>query len=314
MTRLVALGAAVVLLSSCKVDIRIDVSADDTGAGTVQVTVDVDAATVTLVPGLAADIRYDDLVAGGWAIEGPFQVNNGGLRVILRYPFESPAEATLALQQISGPNGPLVDPQLKRTVDGRLVSTTLDATLQFTGGLDTFSDLALTSALGDPPWTNAAEKLGVAEPMKSVSLTLVARLPGDVKKSTGSEAEGGVVWTATTDGTAQSVVVGAVTERVDGGFWPVLARVTGTILGYWLIIVGVGILLVVLVKRNRPRPRQRAPRSPSDRNRPRGPRPDREPLEATDPLILRPPVTNTGPIPRRPRPPDFPDWRTTPDL
>lgn len=294
-------------------DIRLDVTADDTGAGTVQVTVDVDAEAVTLIPGLASDIRYDDLVAAGWAIEGPFQVNNGGLRVILKYPFESPAEATLALQQISGPNGPLKDPQLKRTVDGRLVSTTLDATIQFVGGLETFSDMALTSAIGDPPWTNAAEKLGVTDPMDAVTLTLVARLPGKVKKSTGTEGEGGVTWNAPTDGTALSVVAGAVSERVDGGFWPVVARVSGTILGYWLILVGVVILLAALVKNRRSQPRRRAPGPrPRDR-RPGGPLRDRESIEAVDPLIIRPPVSNTGPIPHRPRP-DRPGGRATPDF
>lgn len=308
--RVASLVAIVLTLSSCQVDIRVDVTADDTGAGVVQVTVDVDAEAVTLIPGLAADIRYDDLVAGGWAIEGPLQVNNGGLRVILRYPFESPAEATLALNQISGPNGPLIDPQLKRTVDGRLVSTTLDATLQFIGGLDTFSDLALTSALGDPPWTNAAEKLSVADPMSSVTMTLVARLPGTVKKSTGTQAEGGVVWTATTDGVAQSVVVGAVTERVDGGFWPVVARVSGTILGYWLIVAGFLILLVTLVRNRRPRP----PRDPRSRNESRPPRPVRESMGSADPLLMRPPVSNTGPVPRQPPPRDRPDRRATPDF
>ena len=34
------LGAALLLLTGCKVDIRIDVDADDTGAGTIQVTVE----------------------------------------------------------------------------------------------------------------------------------------------------------------------------------------------------------------------------------------------------------------------------------
>ena len=299
-------------------DVRIDVTADDTGAGTVQVTVDVDAEVVTLIPGLAADIRYDDLVASGWAIEGPLQVNNGGLRVILRYPFESPAEATRALRQISGPNGPLLNPELKRTVDGRLISTTLDATLQFVGGLDTFSDPLLTAAIGGAPWRNAADKLGVTSPMDSVNVTLVARLPGDVKKSTGTEAEGGVIWTAPTDGTEQSVVVGAVTERVDGGFWPVLARISGTILGYWLILVGVIILLFVLVGRRPPR-RARAPRSPREAAAPRDPRSARQPLDPRDqhdyrdPRVIRPPMGNTGPIPRQP-PPRYPDSRTTPDF
>jgi hypothetical protein len=306
----------VALLSSCKVDVRIDVTADDTGAGTIQVTVDADAAVVTLVPGLAADIRYDDLVSSGWAIEGPLQVNNGGLRVILRYPFESPAEATRALRQISGPNGPLLNPELKRTVDGRLISTTLDATLQFVGGLDTFSDPLLTAAIGSSPWRNAADRLEVANPMDSVTVTLVARLPGDVKKSTGTEAEGGVIWTAPTNGTELTVVVGAVTERVDGGFWPVLARVSGTILGYWLILAGALILLAVLIGRRRPSRRPRGPREPRPSrppNGPRDPRNVREPLDVRDPRVIRPPLGDTGPIPRR-SPPHFPDSRTTPDF
>lgn len=317
--RVLAFVGILAVLSSCKVDVRIDVTADDTGAGTIQVTVDVDAEVVTLIPGLAADIRYDDLVASGWTIEGPLQVNNGGLRVILRYPFESPAEGTRALRQISGPNGPLLNPELKRTVDGRLISTTLDATLQFVGGLDTFSDPLLTSAIGGAPWRNAADKLGVTSPMDSVVVTLVARLPGDVKKSTGTEAEGGVIWTAPTDGTEQTVVVGAVTERVDGGFWPVLARISGTILGYWLILVGVIILLVVLVGRRRPPRRPRAPRPPRGSAPVRDPRSVRPPLDpldprdVRDPRVIRPPMGNTGPIPRQP-PPRYPDSRTTPDF
>lgn len=313
--RLLVIGAVVALTSACKVDVRIDVTADDTGAGTIQVTVDVNAEVVTLIPGLAADIRYDDLLSSGWTIEGPLQVNNGGLRVILRYPFESPAEATRALRQISGPNGPLLNPELKRTVDGRLISTTLDATLQFIGGLNTFSDPLLTSAIGSSPWSNAADRLEVTSPMDAVTVTLVARLPGSVKKSTGTEAEGGVVWTAPTDGTAQSVVVGAVAERVDGGFWPVLARVSGTILGYWLILVGAVILLGVLISRRRPPRRPRAPRDPSSPGRPRvgrdQPRVDR--YGAVDPHIIRPPVSHTGPVTRQP-PPEYFDRRTTPDL
>lgn len=266
LVRVALLGILVAVTSACKVDVRVDVTADDAGAGTVQVTVDVDAEVVTLVPGLATDIRYDDLIAGGWTIEGPLQVNNGGLRVILRYPFESPEEATRALRQISGPNGPLLDPLLKRTVEGRSVSTTLDATLQFVGGLQTFSDPLLTSAIGEGPWQNAAQRLGVKAPMDAVNVTVVARLPGVVKKSTGTQAEGGVTWTALTDGTPQSVVVGTVSTRVDGGFWPTLARITGSILGYWLIIMGLLILLVTLARRRRG---SRAPQ----RQRPATPRP-----------------------------------------
>ena len=243
-------GALIFLLSACRVDVRIDVTADDTGAGNIAVTVDLDAEAVTLVPGLAEDLRIDDLISSGWVIEGPTQINSGGLRVILRYAFESPAEATTAMRQINGPNGPLLNPELKRTIDGRTVSTTLDATLQFVGGIEAFSDPTLSATIGAAPWAATAEKLGV-DPTQSVGVTLVARLPGDIKKSTGTEAEGGVIWTAPNDGTAVAVVIGTAESKVDGGFWQILASIFGYILGLWLIIVGILILLVVFARRRR---------------------------------------------------------------
>lgn len=247
------LGAALLLLTGCKVDIRIDVDADDTGSGTIQVTVDVDNVLVTTVPGLASNIRYEDLVTSGWTVEGPIQVNNGGLRIILKYAFESPAEATRALNQINGPNGPLINAELKRTVNGRQVATTLDATAQLTGGLEAFSDAALTAAIGETPWLGTARKLEIQNPSEALTITLVVRLPGEIKKTTGSESAGGVVWNIPTDGTSSSVVIGTVASRVDGGFWQMVATITGYTLGLWLMVMGLLIFFVIYARRSRSR-------------------------------------------------------------
>jgi hypothetical protein len=154
------------------------------------------------------------------------------------------------MRQINGPNGPLLNPELKRTIDGRTVSTTLDATLQFVGGIEAFSDPTLSATIGAAPWAATAEKFGV-DPMQSVGVTLVARLPGDIKKSTGTEADGGVIWTAPNDGTAVAVVIGTAESKVDGGFWQILATIFGYILGLWLIIIGILILLVIFARRRR---------------------------------------------------------------
>ncbi len=241
---------AVLLLSSCRVDIRLDVDANDDGSGTIAVTVDLDNEAVALVPGLAEDLRLDDLLASGWAVEGPTQINNGGLRVLLTYDFESPAEATAALAQINGPNGPLLAPSLKRSVSGREVATTFDATLQFVGGIEAFSDAELSSLIGRAPWATTAEKLGV-DPMQSVSFTVVARLPGEVRKATGTTGEGGVVWSAPLDGSAQSIVLGTVDTKTDGGFWSTASSVIGVAFGGWLVIMGLLILLVMYARRRR---------------------------------------------------------------
>lgn len=238
------------LLAACRVDIRVQIDADDDGSGVIAITADIDNEAVTLVPGLVEDLRVDDLLASGWTIDGPTPVNNGGVRVVLTYEFDSPDEATRALQQINGPNGPLLNAAVKRTVDGRDVATTLDATLQFVGGVEAFSDPELSSLLGAAPWSSTAAKLGV-DPMQSVSFTVVARLPGEIRKSTGTEAEGGVVWSAPVDGTAQTVVLGTVETKVDGGVWKTVATIVGVVLAVWLILMGLLILLVMIARRRR---------------------------------------------------------------
>lgn len=244
------IATAVILLTGCRVDMRVDVVADEDGSGQLVVTTDLDAEAVQLVPGLAEDLQLDDLIASGWKVEGPTQVNNGGLRVRLVYDFESPAEANAALAQINGPNGPLLAPTLKRTVNGRDVATTFDSTLQFVGGLEAFSDAELSSLIGRAPWTTNAEKLGI-DPMQSVSFTLVARLPGEIRKTTGTEGEGGVVWSAPLDGSAQSAVLGTMTTKADGGFWATVAKVVGVVFAGWLIVMGLLIMLVMFARRRR---------------------------------------------------------------
>ena len=248
--RVAVVLALTLVLSACRVDFRVQIDAADDGSGTIAITVDIDNQAVVLVPGLVEDLRVDDLIASGWTIDGPTPVNNGGVRVVLGYEFESPDEATRALRQINGPNGPLLDPVLKRTVVERDVSTTLDATLQFVGGVEAFSDPELSSLIGAAPWSSTAAKLGI-DPMQSVSFTLVARLPGEIRKSTGTEAEGGVVWSAPLDGTSQAVVLGTVDTKVDGGVWKTVATIVGVVLGVWLVLMGLLIGLVMFARRRR---------------------------------------------------------------
>lgn len=259
--RLALIGGLIIVLSACRVDIKLDVAADRDGSGRLTVTTDIDNEAATLVPGLAEDLRLDDLLQSGWKVEGPTQVNNGGLRVVLTYDFESPAEANRALAQINGPNGPLLAPALKRTVEGKTVATTFDASLQFVGGIEAFSDEQLSSLIGGAPWQATADKLGV-DPMQSVSFTLEAQLPGEIRKTTGTEAEGGVIWSAPLDGSPQTVVLGTYESTVDGGVWGVVAKVLGVLLGAWLLVMGTLILLVMYARRRKGVTR-REPRRPS---------------------------------------------------
>ncbi|NDE59942.1 MAG: hypothetical protein EB010_11100 [Acidimicrobiia bacterium] len=78
-----------------------------------------------------------------------------------------------------------------------------------------------------------------------------ANLPGDIKKSTGTVADGGVIWTAPTDGSPQTVVLGTADTKVDGSVWKTIANIVGALLGIWLISMGVLIVIVLLARRRR---------------------------------------------------------------
>lgn len=265
---LLLVGLVAFVATGCRVDAKLDLLARDDGSGTISVTVDVDAEAVALVPGLAEDLEISDLIEGGWTVEGPTQVNNGGLRVVLRYEFESPAEANMALSLVNGPNGPLLTPNLKRTIEGRDVATTFDAGLQFVGGIEAFSDAELSDLLGTAPWSLTAGKYGV-DPLQSVSFVVRAELPGEIRKTTGTEADGGVVWTATTDGSAQSIVLGTVDSKVDGGVWNTIATIVGFVLGGWLVLMGLLILSVMFARRRRGVTTREPSRRPTRRTTPR---------------------------------------------
>ena len=55
---------------------------DRDGAGTITVTATADAELVAQAPGLADDLHFDDLVAAGWAVDGPTPTDDGGLEVV----------------------------------------------------------------------------------------------------------------------------------------------------------------------------------------------------------------------------------------
>ena len=63
----VALGS---VLAACRVDVAVDVAMDDDGSGIVTVTATADAEVVQRSPSLATDLRFADIQAAGWLVDG----------------------------------------------------------------------------------------------------------------------------------------------------------------------------------------------------------------------------------------------------
>jgi hypothetical protein len=175
-------------------DVQITVMPD--GSGDVTVTVTADADVVKQAPGLAEDFAASDLTASGWEVEGPTPASDGGLRVVLRHPFDSIAEANAVLAQLSASNGPLQ--QLTVGVSGTTgqVQWTFGGRLDLSRGLEAFADEDLVTAVGATPWLGVVKEQKLTE-AEVASLSVRVSLPGARQADGGGTlAPGAATWSA----------------------------------------------------------------------------------------------------------------------
>lgn len=138
---------ALLLLTGCQVTLRTEVIAKQNGSGEVVQMIGFDAEALKRVGNPREAIRADDLIAAGWVVEPEYvEGNTTWLRV--RHSFANADEANRILAQLSGPDGPYKDLQL-RTSDSFFTNTVqFRGILDTTAGLSAFTDKALTDALG----------------------------------------------------------------------------------------------------------------------------------------------------------------------
>ena len=160
-TRIAASIAAVLVLSSCRVDSDITLAVKPNGTGTISVVITADKDIIAKAPGLKADIRTDDLVAAGWKVEGPTDTKDGGLTITLTHDFLGPAEATTLLGQINGTRGPLHEMVMTRTGKDTNSTYTLAGRLEVNGGLEAFADDATLNLLGGAPYAADVQAAGL---------------------------------------------------------------------------------------------------------------------------------------------------------
>jgi hypothetical protein len=161
----------VVAASACQVrtTVTVDVAAD--GSGTVEVTVGLDSEALAQVPDvdgngardgadLAGLVRSEDLEAAGWTVAAPSTESDddgGAARLRVSRPFGTPEEAEVILAELTGPDGPLRDLQVRRSESYGRTEFTFTGTADLSGGLEAFGDEGLAAALeGEPLGEDAA--------------------------------------------------------------------------------------------------------------------------------------------------------------
>lgn len=278
--RLLLLVLGALILASCRLDVEVEVMIEPDGTGTVTVVALADEGLVGQIDGLADALVFDDVVRGGWEIDGPTSTDDGGLRAVFSHRFSSAQELANLLNSI-GP--PLSSMQAGRTTEDEQTTNAVRGTLVLEGGFEAFTDADLTAAVGGLPFGDRFAAMGLT-PDEAMSFTLRITMPGEVISATGVEVEPQVFeWVAPLDGGQVEVAASTVQRPPEGGAWAgPLATAALVALVVWLVLSGSFIAFVLIARARRARRRRgrRPPagggRAPSDQHGHPGPaRPDR---------------------------------------
>jgi hypothetical protein len=238
-------------LASCNVDGTVSLQVRPDGSGQVEVSMTADAEVVAAAPELAGDLRTDDLVAAGWTVEGPTPTDSGGLTVVLRRGFDTPAEATAILAGLNGDKGPLRAVSLARSGKDTNSTWTLAGELVVNGGLEAFVDNQTLELLGAAPYAGDVRAAGL-DLGAAVTLRFVASLPGEIESTTAPQGGDGLEWRVPMDGSTTDIAT--ITKNLD-----VAATVAGVarpvLLGLLVIWIGGAGFLAMMVRRAQTRRR-----------------------------------------------------------
>lgn len=247
--RALLLALCAVVLGACRVDANLDVEMAENGSGVIALTAVADAELVARAPGLADDLRFDDLVGAGWTVQGPAPTADGGLSIVVRHSFSTPEEATALLSSVNGPDGPLLDVLLGRSVGERSVTLSMGGFAGVTSDLAAFADADLLTSVGATPWAAelAASGLTLDE---ALSLTVSAGLEGEMESIAGVMGDDGRIrWSVPLDGSLVDLATTSTVSLAKGGLWRAIPLVALAALVLWILAAIAVVWRLITVRR-----------------------------------------------------------------
>jgi hypothetical protein len=209
-----------IALASCRLDVAVDMNVEPDGTGTLTVVATADAELVTKVPTIADNLATDDIVAAGWAVDGPTTTPDGGVTVTLTHGFFSDEDATNLLNSL-GP--PFNDMAMVRNTSGANsdATTRISGLLGLPDGFASFADDDLVSAVGGVPFADQIAAAG-ATPQSSMAVTWRVALPGTIQQAETNATEledGRLQWTVPLDTTVLDARAVSVQSPGDDRWW-----------------------------------------------------------------------------------------------
>jgi hypothetical protein len=195
--RLALAGLVVVASAGCQLEVQVGVDVAPDGSGEVRVAGALDEEAAARVPDLAEQLEVDDLVATGWTVTGPALEADGRTWVRASKPFADPEGAGAVLDEISGPEGPFRDFEVRRTPSLLRDEWRFSGTVDLRAGLAGFSDDALRARLDgtDVGLTDGEVAMAAGRALdEAFTFQVAVALPSEVTSNAPGGLEGGAVW------------------------------------------------------------------------------------------------------------------------
>jgi hypothetical protein len=196
--RLVLLVLLVVVCSgACRVRTDIGIEIKENGSGTVTVKIGLDDDAMKKAPNFEQALKVDDLTAHGWTVTGPAKETDGFSYFAAAKPFANPDEAKAIFNEISGPQGPFRDFSISRTRSFARTKFHFAGTVDFSGGIQSFSDSELAQQLDGQPLGEDVKAIEarINDTLDNVfQIHIAVRMPGDVTSNAPGQAVNGAVW------------------------------------------------------------------------------------------------------------------------
>ena len=187
-----------ILSAGCRLQLDVNVEVAEDGSGAVEVVVGVDRDGTERIGGdLGAVLAIDDLEDAGWRVEGPDDEADGFTRVRFRKPFDDPEGASAIFEEIAGQEGPFQDFAVSHESSFARTEWGFRGRVDFSGGLEAFSDDDLAAALDGEPLGQTVEEIEeqLGEALsRIIQVRVGVRLPGDVTSNATTKAENGALW------------------------------------------------------------------------------------------------------------------------
>src|SRR5258706_2904286 len=142
-------------------------------------------------------LRADDLTAHGWTVTGPVKEDDGFTYVSAAKPFANPDDAKKIFVEVSGEKGPFRDFTLSRSRSFAHTKFRFAGTIDFTAGLESFSDSQLAQELNGKPIGDDIKAIEqrINDTLDNVfQIRIAVRMPGDVTSNAPGQATNGAVW------------------------------------------------------------------------------------------------------------------------